>query len=96
MKQMYMNFVIMAISLCCISLSAQTSAEKTKAPSPVYGKQMQEKLLKEMTKPKMPATRTYKNPRQLTSANSASLRATTEALKVDSIISFDNNGGKKL
>lgn len=92
MKQLYLNLAIWAISSCTIALSAQTPADNNHTlHMSMYGKNQFEKPLKAMIKPQMPVVRNSEAQMHLPAVSDASLRATAEAMKLDSIISYDNN-----
>ena len=92
MKQLYLNLAIWAISSCTIALSAQTPADNNHTlHMSMYGKNQFEKPLKAMIKPQMPVVRNSEAQMHLLAGSDASLRATAEAMKLDSIISYDNN-----
>ncbi|MDY3070025.1 MAG: T9SS type A sorting domain-containing protein [Parabacteroides sp.] len=95
MKQLYLNLAIWAISSCTIALSAQTYDDNINTlHMSMYGKEQFEKPLKAMIKPQMPVVRNAESQMHMPSGSDASLRATAEAMKLDSIISYDNNGTK--
>lgn len=92
MKQLYLNLILWAISSCTIALSAQTSADNHKLPMSMSDKQKIEKQFKEMIKPQTPVVRTPEAKKYLNVAGNASLRATAEAMKLDSTITLDKDG----
>lgn len=95
MKHIYLNLMFWAVSLCGMSLTAQTVADKHKAMLPQSGKLQWEKPVKAMIKPQMPVIRTPHDRMNLpVTSRAASLRATAQAMQLDSVI-FCNAEGEK-
>lgn len=96
MKHIYLNLMIWAVSLCSMSLTAQTVADEHKAMLPQSGKLRWEKPVKAMIKPQMPVTRIPHDRMNLpVTSRTASLRAATaQAMQLDSVI-FCNAEGEK-
>ena len=87
MKHIYKNLMIWVVSLFGMSLTAQTVADKHKLMLPQSGKLQWEKPVKAMIKPKMPVVRMpHDRMNQPVASRSASLRATAQAMQLDSII----------
>lgn len=96
MKQIYLNLMIWAVALLGMSLTAQTVADKHKLMLPQSGKLQWEKPVKAMIKPKMPVVRMpHDRMNQPVASRSASLRATAEAMQLDSMVCCNSEGEKQ-
>lgn len=96
MKQIYLNLMIWTVALFGMSLTAQTVADKHKLMLPQSGKLQWEKPVKAMIKPKMPVVRTpHDRMNQPVASRSASLRATAEAMQLDSMVCCNSEGEKQ-
>lgn len=96
MKHIYKNLMIWVVSLFGMSLTAQTVADKHKLMLPQSGKLQWEKPVKAMIKPKMPVVRMpHDRMNQPVASRSASLRATAQAMQLDSMVYCNSEGEKQ-
>lgn len=96
MKHIYFNLMIWAVSLCSMSLNAQTVTDNHKAMLPQLGKLQWEESVKAMIKPKMPVTRISHDRMHFPiTSHSASLRATAQAMQLDSVVYCSSEGEKQ-
>lgn len=96
MKHIYKNLMIWVVSLFGMSLTAQTVADKHKLMLPQSGKLLWEKPVKAMIKPKMPVVRMpHDRMDQPVASRSASLRATAQAMQLDSMVYCNSEGEKQ-
>ena len=96
MKHIYKNLMIWVVSLFGMSLTAQTVADKHKLMLPQSGKLQWEKPVKAMIKPKMPVIRPlHDRMNQPVASRSASLRATAQAMQLDSMVYCNSEGEKQ-
>ena len=96
MKQIYLNLMIWTVALFGMSLTAQTVADKHKLMLPQSGKLLWEKPVKAMIKPKMPVVRMpHDRMNQPVASRSASLRATAQAMQLDSMVYCNSEGEKQ-
>lgn len=96
MKHIYKNLMIWVVSLFGMSLTAQTVADKHKLMLPQSGKLQWEKTVKAMIKPKMPVVRMpHDRMNQPVASRSASLRATAQAMQLDSMVYCNSEGEKQ-
>lgn len=96
MKHIYKNLMIWVVSLFGMSLTAQTVADKHKAVLPQSGKLQWEKTVKAMPNPQMPITRIlHDRMNQPVASRSASLRATAQAMQLDSMVCCNSEGEKQ-
>lgn len=96
MKQIYLNLMIWTVALFGMSLTAQTVADKHKLMLPQSGKLLWEKPVKAMIKPKMPVVRMpHDRMNQPVASRSASLRATAQAMQLDSMVCCNSEGEKQ-
>lgn len=96
MKHIYKNLMIWVVSLFGMSLTAQTVADKHKLMLPQSGKLLWEKPVKAMIKPKMPVVRMpHDRMNQPVASRSASLRATAQAMQLDSMVCCNSEGEKQ-
>lgn len=96
MKQIYLNLMIWTVALFGMSLTAQTVADKHKLMLPQSGKLLWGKPVKAMIKPKMPVVRMpHDRMNQPVASRSASLRATAQAMQLDSMVCCNSEGEKQ-
>ena len=96
MKHIYKNLMIWVVSLFGMSLTAQTVADKHKLMLPQSGKLQWEKPVKAMIKPKMPVVHMpHDRMNQPVASRSASLRATAQAMQLDSMVYCNSEGEKQ-
>lgn len=88
--------MIWTVALFGMSLTAQTVADKHKLMLPQSGKLLWEKPVKAMIKPKMPVVRMpHDRMNQPVASRSASLRATAQAMQLDSMVCCNSEGEKQ-
>lgn len=88
--------MIWTVALFGMSLTAQTVADKHKLMLPQSGKLLWEKPVKAMIKPKMPVVRMpHDRMNQPVASRSASLRATAQAMQLDSMVYCNSEGEKQ-